>query len=305
MSDPPERGSTISARHEGGENDMDEYIRKLPENIQRHLRSVTETSGLPNNDESFGLIASNWLEKKKMFEGQIASLGMIEVGSLPAGDKRPALLLTYSGSLISVGALKNGKRWIEYASIKLRSDVPALVIMPDSGLVNEMKIDTCLEFTEGPIKSTSSILKIACCNEDIPLDVQETRIREASIFLTNGFTKANRKITIDRGKTPDQFNIKAMINYIAEKNGITQKLARQIIDDYHFTLEAGLLLGERVPLGRIGKMVLKKQASRKARVMTSPRTGEEITVPAKPEMFVPKMSFSKAIKEKSSSVDPA
>jgi nucleoid DNA-binding protein len=282
---------------------MDDLIRKLPENIQRHLRSVTETSGLPNNDESFALIATNWLEKKKMFEAQIRSLDMIEVDSLPGDDRRPTLLLTYSGSLISVGTLKNGKRWIEYASIKLRSDVPALVIMPDSGLANDMKTDTCLEFTEGPIKSTSSILKIACCEQGVPFETQETRIREASIFLTNGFTKVNRKITIDREKTPDQFNVKAMINYIAEKNNITQKLARQIIDDYHFTLEAGLLLGERVPLGRIGKMVLKKRPSRKARVMTSPKTGEEITIPAKPEMFVPKMGFSKAVREKSASVD--
>jgi nucleoid DNA-binding protein len=283
---------------------MEDYIAKLPENIQRHLKSVTETSGLPDTEESFALIAENWLEKKKMFEAQIKSLDMIEVDSLPSTSKKPVLLLTYSGSLISIGGIHEGKRWVEYASIKLRADVPDLVIIPETSLANDIKIDECLEFTEGAIKSTSSLLKISCCKEKVSMEEQEKRIREASIFLTNGFTKVNRKITIDREKAPDQFNIKSITGYIANKNNITQKLARLIIDDYLFTLESGLLLGERVPVGRMGKIVLKKRPARKARVITSPRTGEQVTIAAKPETLVPKMSFSKIIKEKSASIEP-
>jgi nucleoid DNA-binding protein len=282
---------------------MEDHILKLPENIQRHLRSVTESSGLPNTDESYALIAENWLEKKKMFEAQIKTLDMIEVDTMSRDDKKPALLLTYSGSLISLGALKSGKRAVEYASIKLRSDVPDLVIMPEVGLSNDVKIDECLEFADGPIKSTSSLLKIACCKDKVKIDEQEMRIREASIFLTNGFTKVNRRITIDRDKAPDQFNIKAITAYIAGKNGLTQKLAKQIIDDYHFILEAGLLLGEKVPVGRMGKLSLKKRPARKARVIASPKTGEQITIAAKPEMFVPRMQFSKVLKEKASSIE--
>ncbi len=282
---------------------MEESILKLPENIQRHLRSVTETSGLPNTDESFALIAENWLEKRNMFETQIKMLDMVEVDSMAKDDKKPALLYTYSGSLISIGALKGGKRAVEYTSIKLRSDVPDLVIIPETSLVNDVKIDACLEFSEGPIKSTSSLFKIVNCRDDVKIDEQEKRIREASIFLTNGFTKVNRKMPIDREKAPDQFNIKSIASYIASKNGVTQKLVRQIIDDYLFTLEAGLLLAEKVHVGRMGKLTLKKRPARKARVVTSPKTGEQITVSAKPAMYVPRMLMSKAIKEKAAGID--
>jgi nucleoid DNA-binding protein len=282
---------------------MEEYILKLPENIQRHLRSVTETSGLPNTEESFALMAEIWLEKKKMFEAQIRNLDMEELDSMGKDDKKPALLLTYSGSLISVGALKSGKRPVEYASIKLRSDVPDLIIIPETALANDVKIDACLEFSEGPIKSTSSLLKIACCKGNVRIEEQEMRIREASIFLTNGFTKVNRRVTLDRDKAPDQFNIKSIVAYIAAKNGLTQKLARQILDDYQFILEAGILLGEKVPVGRLGKLSLKKRPARKARVILSPKTQEQITIAAKPEMYVPRMLFAKALKEKASQVE--
>jgi nucleoid DNA-binding protein len=282
---------------------MEADILKLPENIQRHLRSVTETSGLPNTEESFALIAENWITKKKMFEDQIRNLDMIQLDSMAKDDKKPALLLTYSGSLISLGAVRNGKRSVEYASIKLRTDVPDLVIMPEAELVNDVKIDACLEFNDGPIKSTSSLLLIACCKDTVKLEDQEMRVREASIFLTNGFARANRKVTIDRGSAPDQFNIKAIAAYIAVKNGITQKLARQILNDYHFILEAGLLFGEKVSIGRIGKVSLKKRPARKARVVASPKTGEQVTIAAKPEMFVPKMLFSKLVREKAASVE--
>jgi nucleoid DNA-binding protein len=282
---------------------MEEHILKLPENIQRHLRGITETSGLPNTEESFALMAEIWLEKKQMFGSQIKTLDMQEVASMAKDDRKPALLLTYSGSLISLGALKEGKRTVEYASIKLRTDVPELAIIPETELVNDVKVDTCLEFSEGPIKSTSSLLTIACCKDNVKIEEQEMRIREASIFLTNGFTKVNRKITIDRGKAPEQFNIKAIAAYIAGKNGITQKQAKQIIDDYLFILEAGLLLGEKITVGRIGKLSLKKRPARKARVIMRPNTHEQMTIPAKPETSVPKLLFSRALKEKAQNVE--
>ena len=67
-----------------------------------------------------------------------------------------------------------------------------------------------------------------------------------------------------------------------------------------------MLLGERVPFGRLGRMHLKLRPAQKARVGRNPSTGGEITIKAKPEMLVPKMSFSKYIKEKSanSKLDP-
>ena len=102
---------------------------------------------------------------------------------------------------------------------------------------------------------------------------------------------------------PDQFNSRAIIVYLAKKNGLTQKQARQIISDYLTMLESGMLLGERVPLGKIGRLYLKKRPPRKARVVINPATGEKMTVKARPEEAVPKISFSRSLKERARQVE--
>jgi nucleoid DNA-binding protein len=281
---------------------MDERVSSLPENIQIHLRSVTESSGLPDTDESYEKIALNWIDKKEMFEDQIKSLDMIEVDTLGKEDEKAALLYTYSGSLISLGVKTEKGRWVEYASIKLRADVPDVVVVPETSLARDIKVDEEIAFTVGPIKKTSSLLKIAICRENLPFEEQEKRIREATIFLTSRFTKANRLFMSPEGETPEHFTMKSIIRYLASKNNIRQKLATHIIEDYLCLLESGMLIGERIPLGRLGKLYIKKRPAQKARVGMNPATGEKITIPAKPDMYIPKISFSKGLKEKTSEV---
>ena len=43
-------------------------------------------------------------------------------------------------------------------------------------------------------------------------------------------------------------------------------------------LESGLLLGLRVPLGKMGRLKLRTRAARKARLGINPATGEKITL---------------------------
>ena len=170
---------------------MEESMQNLPDHIKRHLESVLKTSGLPDTKDSYDKISKIWLEKKDMFEGQTKNLDMIEVDSLGIEDKRACLILTFSGSLISLGTASNEKRWMEYASIKLRNDVPDIVKADKIILTEDIMVNHSIKFKEGPIKSTSAAFKITTFNEDVPIDVQENRIREATIFLTNGFVKIN------------------------------------------------------------------------------------------------------------------
>jgi nucleoid DNA-binding protein len=281
---------------------MDQSIQNLPEHIIKHLEGVTKSSGLPDNKESFEKIAKNWVEKKAIFESQIKLLDMYDVKTLGKDDKKGAILLTYSGSLISISPISGKKRWVEYASIKLRSDVPEIVKVQDTNLQTDMNVDKVVEFSEGPIKSTSPIFKIVVCKDDVKLDEQENRIREATIFLTNGFVKINRSLHLDQKSKPDQFNMKSIVAYISSRYGMTQKQTKQLIEDYLTIIETGMLLKERVALGKIGKMYLKKRGAKQAQVRKSPLTGEEITIKAKPAMFVPKMSYTKNIKEKATHV---
>lgn len=280
---------------------MKENIDQLPENIKQHLHNITKSSGLPDNEASFNLIANNWIEKNEMFEGQIRSLDMVEINSFKKDDLRPAILLSYSGSLVSLGPDSNGKRWIEYASIKLRQNVPNLLVGNNAELNNDIFVDYSAEFDKGPIKATSALYKIAVCKEDLDLKDQEDRIKEATIFLTNGFIKINRDTLSFDKNLPDQFSTKPVVDYLALKYDMTKKLTKDILHDYLQILESGMLLGERVSLGKIGRLFIKLKPPQKARLGRNIKTGEEIMIKAQPEKYVPKISFGKRIKEKTAS----
>jgi nucleoid DNA-binding protein len=282
---------------------MSDEIRGLSATVRSHLKKITRSSGLPDTEESFQKMASVWLEKKRLFEEQIRALDMVEIESFASDDPRGALLLSYSGSLISLGTLSGGGRRVEYASISLRADVPDLVVMDSSGLAGDIRIDSEAQFSSGQVRSTSSLLKIVVCPAEVSPEEQEKRIREATIFLTNGFVKINRTVLSPGPSLPDQFNSKAIGAYLAKKNGLTQKQARQVMTDYLTMIESGVLLGERVPLGKIGRLYLKKRPPRKARVVVNPATGKKMTIQARPEEAVPKISFSRSLKSRACQVE--
>ena len=282
---------------------MEKVFDSLPEQIKKHLGEVMRSSGLPDNEESLEAISRNWLDKKNLFEGQIKSLDMIETDGYAADDPQGALALTYSGSLISLGPSRGGSRWMEYYSIKLRGDVPEMSKNPEVRIKADTGTDKILEFEGGIIKSTSALFKIAICRDGVSPEEQETRIHEAVLFLTNGFVKINRSLAINKNLENLQFTTKSIIQQVASRNDITQKEARKIIDDYLIIIESGMLLGERVPLGRLGRLYLKMLPARKARIGKNFNTGEEVTIKARPETPAPKISFSSRMKERAAIVD--
>ena len=282
---------------------MEKVLNSLPEHIQVHLREIMHSSGLPDNEESLEAISKNWMHKKNLFQGQIEALDMIETDRFAADDHRGALALTYSGSLISMGPPRNGRRWMEYYSIKLRADVPEMMKNPEVMIRTDTGTDKILEFEGGLIKSTSALFKIAVCRDGVGPEEQETRMHEAVLFLTNGFVKINRSLTIHKEPENIQFTTKSIIQQVAARNDIAQREARKIIDDYLIIVESGMLLGERVPLGRLGRLYLKMQSARKARIGKNFITGEEVTIKARPETPAPKMSFSSRMKERAANVE--
>ncbi len=96
---------------------------------------------------------------------------------------------------------------------------------------------------------------------------------------------------------PESFTLNSMSNYLAESKGLSKKEAKEILDAVMDLIEAGVLQGERVPLGKIGKVYAKIKPATKARKGRNPITGEEITIAAKKATKVPKFTFSKGFKE--------
>ncbi|MGD0724731.1 MAG: HU family DNA-binding protein [Spirochaetia bacterium] len=279
---------------------MTENARGLNTAIRAHLQGLIRSSGLPETEESLDEMARVWFEKKDMFEGQIKALDMRELDRFSADDPRGALLLTWSGSLLSLGASGGDRagRRTEYASIELRTDVPHLAMSEQGELESDLTLGEAAKLRAGPVASTSALLKIAACDPAVPAEEQEKRIREATIFLTNGFVRINRTVTRPGRDFPDQLTMKSIVTYLARKNELSQKQTRQLIDDYLMMLESGLLLGLRVPLGKMGRLSLRKRPARKARVGINPATGEKITLKARPEEQAPRMAFSRLLKDR-------
>ncbi len=267
--------------------------------IRSHLRAVIRASGLPDTEESFQEMARVWLQKKDMFERQIRALDMRALDLFSVDDPRGVLLLTWSGSLLSLGPVRAGStgRRTEYASIELRTDVPHLAVSDTGELQSHLVLGEPAKLRTGPVASTSALLLIAACDPAGPAEEQEKRIREATIFLTNGFVRINRTVSRDHG-FPEQLTMKSIVTYLSRKNELSQKQTRQLILDYLTMIESGLLLGLRVPLGKMGRLFLRKRPARKARIAVNPATGEKITLKARPEEQAPKMAFSRLLKER-------
>jgi nucleoid DNA-binding protein len=274
------------------------YFDRLPDRVKTHVAEVTKSSGLPQTEDSVEKISKCWLQKMKMFDDQVGALKMAEVDAFSKDSPKGALLFTYSGSLLCLGTTREGKRYAEYASIGLRKDVPDISKKEGAELESDAVVGSVLSFREGPIKSSSPLFKIVVCADEVSLEEQEKRIREATIFLTNGFVKINRTHLGSPEEGLNQFSMKSMVSYVAAKNGLSQKCARQVVEDFLKVVESGVLLGERVRLTGLGKIFLIKRSARKARVGKHPITGKEITIKARPEAFAPRIAFSRNFRER-------
>jgi nucleoid DNA-binding protein len=187
---------------------------------------------------------------------------------------------------------------MEYSSIELRTDVPHLARAPAGVVQADVSLGGPARLRDGPVASTSGLLKIAACDAAVPAEEQEKRIREATIYLTNGFVRINRTVALRGRDLPEQMTMKSIVTYLARKNVMSQKATRQLLEDYHMMLESGLLLGLRVPVGKMGRMKLRRYAARKARLGINPATGERITLKARPEELAPRMTFSRLLRDR-------
>lgn len=104
--------------------------------------------------------------------------------------------------------------------------------------------------------------------------------------------QANKQV-----KMPEKLTGSALVGYLAEKNGLARKEVKQVVEDLFEAVAAGVLRGERVAIGKAGKMFIRVRPARAAHPGRNPATGETIMIPAKPATKVPRFTFSKTFKE--------
>lgn len=113
----------------------------------------------------------------------------------------------------------------------------------------------------------------------------------------NGSKTIRKDATKTKVKYPEKYTAQAIVNYISEKHGIPRSHAKEVVEDIFDVISAGVMKGERVPVGKVGKMYIKVRPATKARMGRNPITGEEIKIAAKKATKVPKFTFSKSYKE--------
>ena len=173
---------------------MGEFLEQLPPEIQVHIKQITSASGLSDDEESYEKMAQGWLEKKKIFEDETAKQDMIEVDSLAVDNEQGGVALTFSGSLVLIGPLVDGFRKAAYNSIGIRKNVPDAMVQENSALAKDIEVNNPIEFDTGPVKSTSAIFKIAVCGEEVATEVQEEKISEVTVIMTEEFVEVNKAL---------------------------------------------------------------------------------------------------------------
>lgn len=173
---------------------MGDILNQLPAQIQVHIKHITGQSGLPDTDESYEKIAKGWLDKKEAFEKEVQAQGLVETETLGKDDTKGGVALTFSGSLVLVGPLKEKGRKSGYNSIGMRKNVPESIIQDDAQLAADISVEQPIEFVDGPVKKTSAIYKLAVCPETLALEEQEEKISDATIIITKEFIDINNAL---------------------------------------------------------------------------------------------------------------
>ncbi len=176
---------------------MDEFFDQCPAMVQNQIKDIIKNSDFENEEQAVEMMAKAWIEKRDIFDKRIEMLYMEETDSFSKDDKRSALILTYSGSLMSIGPLIDGIRIVEYASIDQRGNVPKTVSTPDSKLANDIKIDKPVEFEKGPIKISSPVFKIAIFDEDMDIDKIMENLNKVTEILRDEFANINQTLIIE------------------------------------------------------------------------------------------------------------
>jgi len=166
----------------------------ISDKIRQHIQQLVKTAGLPDTEESIETLEKGWQEKLEAFERQVEERDMELSEEFDAEDDRGALLMTYSGSLISVGPRGDNGRFVEYRSIGIRKDVPETAETDDTDLAGDVGIDESAMFTNGPIKKSSPIFKIAVIVEEMDEEDQEELLAEVTQMLTDDFIEVNKTI---------------------------------------------------------------------------------------------------------------
>lgn len=176
---------------------MNEYFAQVSEDVQNHLKQLVGSINLPEGEDALEILSRGWLEKEEIFNSQILERKLEESDSFAVEEPRGGLIMTYSGSLLTIGPISEDGRKVEYASVGLRTDVPESAEKEGSVISVDILQGEQADFLVGPIKKSSPVYKIALVKEEMPLEEEEELLSDVTRVLADDFVEINKTLIID------------------------------------------------------------------------------------------------------------
>jgi len=177
--------------------EMDEYFAQVSEDVQNHLKQLVGSVNLPEGEDTLEILSKGWLEKEEIFYSQILERKLEESDSFAVEEPRGGLIMTYSGSLLTIGPITDEGRKVEYASVGLRTDVPESAEKEGSVISMDILQGEQADFLVGPIKKSSPVYKIALVKEEMPLEDEEELLSEMTKVLADDFVEINKTLIME------------------------------------------------------------------------------------------------------------
>lgn len=173
---------------------MGKILQTLSEEIQSHIKGVALSAGFSDSDDVYETMAQVWLHKYDTFRQMVDDYHMVEVDKFQKNEKRGAIALTYSGSLILFAPKLNGSRKVHYNSIGLRKNKPKSILEEHSVMADDLIPDRILKFETGPVSRTSKIFKVVVCKEVFDKGEEESEINQIIQKLIDEFIRINNNL---------------------------------------------------------------------------------------------------------------
>lgn len=164
----------------------------VSDRIKNHLNSIVKKTGLDNR--STEIIFQGFMEKLQCFDNLVDKNSLKETSFFSEDNLNGAIIITYSGSLLSLGPVENGVRKVEYASIGARKDVPEIASEDFSKLDGHINQDSPVKFICGPIRQSSSVYKMAIVDPSLPFKTQEELLNNITRVLLEDFVEVNNTV---------------------------------------------------------------------------------------------------------------
>ena len=176
---------------------MGESFAKVSEEVQNHLKQLAGSVVLPEGEDALELLSSGWLDKEAAFSNQVKEENLEEVDSFSLEEAKGGLIMTYSGSLLTIGPMGEEGRNVEYVSIGLRTDVPESARKEGSVLKEDVILGEPAVFETGPISKSSPVYKIAVVREEMPIEEEEELLSGVTQVLTDEFVEVNKTLIFE------------------------------------------------------------------------------------------------------------